>query len=475
MQPAVLIRLRPLGPWRIGPGEGGRHQIDTIFRSDRLYSALTLAAESLGFLEEWLDATARAQTPAVVFSSLFPYQGDTLFAPPPLTIWPPAASSVTSPSPVFLSKMRWEAARFIPVTTIETLLGGQPILAEQWVIDAESGCLLRRDRPSQSPFRIAVRTRVAVDRISQTAAHLHSSACVEFESSSGLWLIIRFKDEAAEATWSDRIKACFRLLADTGFGGHRSSGWGQTADPEFRSGRWPGLLVPHLERLARSTRGNEGAGNGGGAPLFWLLSLYSPSPADEVDWSLGNYGLVVRGGRIQSSAHAGDNALKKNVRMVAEGSVLAVQHEPVGTAVDVAPDGFAHPVYRLGFSLSLKLPNPKEITDSRPVETTSADSPLEAGKEPETEKDTLAPVPEATEIQEIPSAPEATEIQEIPSAPEATEIQEIPSAPETVDIREAPTVPEISEREELSSAAQEQEEPVSETPNEESERSDNEI
>ncbi|MBV9034720.1 MAG: hypothetical protein JO182_09530 [Acidobacteriaceae bacterium] len=416
MQPAVLLRLRPLGPWRFGPGEGGQHQIDTLFRSDRLYSALTLAAESLGFLEEWLDATARAQAPAVVFSSLFPYQGDTLFVPPPLTIWPPPASSVTSPSPVFLSKMRWEAARFIPVTTIETLLSGQSILAEQWIVDAESGCLLRRDRPSQSPFRVVTRTRVGVDRISRASAHPHASACVEFESGSGLWSIFRFGDEAAEATWGNRIKACLRLLADTGFGGHRSSGWGQTADPEFRSGRWPGLLTPTLDRLMRA------GGVNGDEPLFWLLSLYSPAPSDSVDWSLGNYGLVVRGGRIQSSAYAGTDTLKKNVRMIAEGSVLSVQQEPVGTAVNVAPDGFPHPVYRLGFSLSLKLPNLKEITEpnEEPVEATPPDSPLEAEKE------------------------------------QRVEVEEIPAAGEIQKTEEAP-------------------EPVSETAGEESERSDNEI
>ncbi len=396
MQPAVLLRLRPLGPWRFGPGEGGQHQVDTLFRSDRLYSALTLAAESLGFLEEWLDATARAQTLAVTFSSLFPYQADTLFAPPPASAWPPPASSVTSPSPVFLSKMRWEAARFVPVNVVEALLSGQPILADQWIIDADSGCLLRRDRPSQSPFRVVTRTRGAVDRVSGTSHSLHASACVEFESNSGLWAVVRFEDENAERTWSDRIKACFRLLADTGFGGHRSSGWGQTAHPEFRNGRWPGLLTPNIQRFARAQENDAAVDED--APLFWLLSLYSPAPADAVDWSLGNYGLVVRGGRVQSSAYAGTGVLKKNVRMVAEGSVLSARREPVGAAVNVAPDEFAHPVYRAGFSLSLRLPSFKEIP-SEPsfIETTPPDSPSEAETEQAAGREEA---PAAQEVQE---------------------------------------------------------------------------
>jgi hypothetical protein len=41
---------------------------------------------------------------------------------------------------------------------------------------------------------------------------------------------------------------------------------------------------------------------------------------------------------------------------VAEGSVLVSSSEPRGSAADVAPDGFAHPVYRAGFALSLPVP-----------------------------------------------------------------------------------------------------------------------
>src|SRR5581483_559103 len=239
MQPAVLIRLRPIGPWRYGAGEGGKDRVDKIFRSDRLYSAVTLALRQFGLLDEWLDATARASTSQVTFSSLFPYQGDTLFAPPPRTLWPPPSSLVTSPSPVFLSKIRWDAAQFVPMAVIDSMLTGRPILAEQWTPDPESGCLLRRDRPSTGPFRVVTRTRAAVDRLSQTAAHTDSYACVEFESGAGLWCVARFRDADAESQWGGKLKAAIRLLADTGFGGGRTSGWGQTAEPEFQSGSWP--------------------------------------------------------------------------------------------------------------------------------------------------------------------------------------------------------------------------------------------
>jgi hypothetical protein len=42
--------------------------------------------------------------------------------------------------------------------------------------------------------------------------------------------------------------------------------------------------------------------------------------------------------------------------MIQEGSVLAAAGPIRGSATDVAPDGFAHPVYRAGFALAIPVP-----------------------------------------------------------------------------------------------------------------------
>jgi hypothetical protein len=42
--------------------------------------------------------------------------------------------------------------------------------------------------------------------------------------------------------------------------------------------------------------------------------------------------------------------------MVTEGSVLVAATEPRGSAADVAPEGFPHPVYRAGFALAIPIP-----------------------------------------------------------------------------------------------------------------------
>src|SRR5579875_1136971 len=300
MASALLIRLRPIGPWRYGPGDGAQDRVDTAYRSDRVFSAVTIAMRQLGFLDEWLDATARTAEPQISFGSLFPYQGDALFSAPPANLWPPAAAQLSAPNPAFLNKIRWSEVRFVPVSVIESLLLGQPIPADQWVADAASGCLLRRDRPGSPPFRVSVRSGAAVDRLTQSGLHVSSCACIEFEPDAGLWTVARFRDDSSEPAWSERLKACFRLLADTGFGGRRTSGWGKAETPVFRQGAWPGILLPKLGRSAQPDASSNGNGS-----LFWLLSLYSPAGNDSVDWKSGEYRIVLRGGRVEADHSSG--------------------------------------------------------------------------------------------------------------------------------------------------------------------------
>jgi CRISPR/Cas system CSM-associated protein Csm4 (group 5 of RAMP superfamily) len=85
-----------------------------------------------------------------------------------------------------------------------------------------------------------------------------------------------------------------------------------------------------------------------------MLSLFHPAANDAVNWQRGDYSLTTRGGRVESESGWGQ--MKKNTRMVAEGSVLVSPAQPRGAAANVAPDGFAHPVYRAGFALSLPVP-----------------------------------------------------------------------------------------------------------------------
>jgi CRISPR type III-A-associated RAMP protein Csm4 len=321
--PSVLVRLRPTGPWRIGPDSGDRDRVERIYHSDALYSAVCGAMSRLGVLDDWLDATARATEPAVRFSSCYPFHNETLYVLPPQHIWPPAASS----------KVRWKGARFVPLSAVETLLSGKPLSEDSWTVDGESECLMPSSAPAGSTlFRASVRSSAAIDRAGDSSTP-HSVACLEFTPGSGLWFLAEFTDDH----WIARLKAAIRLLADSGFGGERSRGWGRSEAPDFRDN-------PKL--LASSTPETETG--------HWMLALFHPGSTETIDWQRGNYSLTTRGGRVESESGWGQ--MKKNTRMVAEGSVLVSPSEPKGAAADVAPEGFAHPVYRAGFGLSLQVP-----------------------------------------------------------------------------------------------------------------------
>jgi len=119
MNPGLVVKLRPAGPWRSGPDSGARNRVDPIYHSDSIYAAVTAALSTLGRRDEWLDATARnPQGPAVRFSSCFPFLGELAFIVPPRSIWPPLAGVSVS-----AAKVRWKSARFIPLPLVAALLG----------------------------------------------------------------------------------------------------------------------------------------------------------------------------------------------------------------------------------------------------------------------------------------------------------------------------------------------------------------
>ncbi|HEU5021787.1 MAG TPA: hypothetical protein VFT60_07840, partial [Bryobacteraceae bacterium] len=220
-----------------------------------------------------------------------------------------------------------------------------------------------------------------VDRLTGVADP-HRIACLEFAPNAGWWGVYSTDDTA----WDARVKSAFRLLADSGFGGERSRGWGRAAAPEFHDA---GSL------LAWSAN-DEGA--------LWLLSLYSPHASDTVDWSRGEYGAVVRGGWTDSQSGV---APKRLARMVREGSVV---YAPAlrGRAVDVAPEGFPHPVYRAGFALAIPAPPEPILRAPQQAEVKVQEPPAiamenEGGPALEPE---LEPLPEVirTESQPEPAA-----------------------------------------------------------------------
>ncbi|MGH7001986.1 MAG: type III-A CRISPR-associated RAMP protein Csm4, partial [Stellaceae bacterium] len=308
--------------------------MDRVYHSDTLYSAVSGAMARLGLLAGWLDATARG-VPQVRFSSCFPFQGETLYVAPPRSLWPPPPSA----------KVRWKGARFVPLAVVERLVAERPLEEDRWRVDGLSECLLAsgKNGASSGPVRVSVRSSAAVDRLGAGVA-AHSTACLEFAPGCGLWTIAAFLNGESRARWGDPLKAALRLLADSGFGGERSRGWGRAEMPEIAEGPLPDLLLKTAAPPADSPV----------ETAYWFLSLFSPAGEDKVDWQRGSYSVVARSGRVESAAGSGER--KKVTRMVEEGSVLLAARPPLGTARDVAPAGFPHPVFRSGCAVAIPIP-----------------------------------------------------------------------------------------------------------------------
>ena len=325
---SFAVRFRPTGPWRFGPDTGARDRVDLIYHSDAVFSAVYSAMSQLGIAEEWLDTTARSNEAAVRFSSFYPFYGKNLLAIPPRNLWPPADSA----------KVRYKGARFVPLHVIESLLAEKGIDENRWAVDGESKCLVPHDG-HRTPFRIALRSNAAVDRLDAARQESHATACLEFARDAGLWAVVQFSDDAAAAKWEAPVRSAFRLLADSGFGGERSRGWGRSETPE-----WEPWNPPAAESSAEGTEQAQ-----------WLLSLYLPAGDDPVDWKRGSYSTVTRTGRIETPTRWGEP--KRQTLMIAEGSVLVSGGGALrGSVQDIAPEGFPHPVYRSGLAVSVPIP-----------------------------------------------------------------------------------------------------------------------
>jgi CRISPR-associated protein Csm4 len=373
---------------------GARDRVDRVLHSDTLYSALTIAADQLGFLREWLAATADADQPAVRVSSAFPFVGRSLLAPAPKHVWPPAGAG----------KVRWEAARFVPLQLLARLHAYESLKEDRWAVDPVSECLLPIEKFGEviPPFRVAMRRTAPVDRLSHVSAESSSTACLEFAEGAGMWCAVECEEE-----WSARVQAFFRWIADTGVGGERALGWGRSELPEFDA--LPAALTATVEASEHHEIG------------FLLLSLFAPAKDDRVDWSRGSYALIRRSGRTQDRGE-----LKVESALVEEGSVLISEGAPIGFARDIAPPAYHHPVYRAGYAVTI--PVAVRLPSFRPIERQTPEEP---------------PVEDATTIPAIAPEPEISTAETEP----VTEDASLPIDAETEAVEDSLPVPEAPDQE----------------------------
>ena len=264
------------------------------------------------------------------------------------------------------SKRTMEGGSLCSPFALQTLLHGERLDSQRWAVDPASECLLPvgKNGAAPPPMRIAVRSTAAVDRISGSSDVARKTACLEYAQGAGMWCLF-----SAGENWAPRVRSAFRLLADSGVGGERSSGWGGFKPPQFEDVSLP-------EFFWKNSESNPNIG-------YWMLALFRPGESDRIDWTRGDYNLINRSGRTMAGG------LKASSRMVEESSVLFLETEPVGSALNVSLDRNGPPVFRYGAAFAVPIP----------IREQSVQYLLERPEKPESP---APPVP----APEIPSQPE---------------------------------------------------------------------
>jgi CRISPR/Cas system CSM-associated protein Csm4 (group 5 of RAMP superfamily) len=376
----------------------------------------------MGSLSAWLDATARSQTPAVCFSSCFPFLDDIGFVVPPRTIWPPTSPQAMS------ARVRWKSARFVPLSVVESILSGKKLNENQWSVDGASGCLVPAGKAG--PFRTSVRWNAAVDRLSGSSER-HATACIEFREGCGLWTVAGFHDEAARNEWQERVKAAFRLLADTGFGGERSRGWGRSETPEFVEGTLPGLIIEYRRKEARPA-GEEAASEAEPAA--------SPSPEGET------VAPEAAAAAIGAATATGSDEFAPETEPVAEAAPEA-EAAPIGAATvrERLPEG--EPATEPASEVERPAPETEPAAEPVPAGAPVGDPAVGSGEEmrPQAGVDRLKPAPplqthESSVVAQAVSPAELTAPESEPvvdAAPDAAALDTEPVAEATPEAEAA--------------------------------------
>lgn len=341
-------RLRLRGPLHVGERSIGLETALDYVPSDTLFSALVVALSRIPQHREAIDGlgAAFADTIPLMLSSAFPYVGDTLLLPRPRVELLPAQRGETNVSKE-AKRVRWVSFKLfqrlldgIDQADLDTLWhdGRRVQHGAVWLAPGEVDQFgPGLDGMSELTFwEYAREPKVTIDRM-QNASQIFHMGRVHFRPDAGLWCLAR-----GEAAWLALVDQGLAVLGDNGLGGKRSQGNGQYDLAPFAPPALFGQVPTEPDGYAV------------------LLSRLSPTP-DQIDLlqrPAASYELVSVGGYVGSMDAS--SLIRKQVRLVAEGSIIGAGAAVPGRLVDVTPaeaPQLTHPIYRygIGFAVPIQL------------------------------------------------------------------------------------------------------------------------
>lgn len=360
--PIRAFQLRLTSPLHIGDMGIAREETLTHVPSDTLFSALAVT---------WLELPAHAHrtrrlhehfkaSPPLLLSSAFPYVGETRLLPKPHLSMIPGTGQ-TQESPKAYKRVHWVSTGvFAQLThnlsqdTLDAAWAEGKLLQDNsiWITAAEFGNLphaVQEERQIWGEMRVP---KVTVDRTRSASALFHVGR-VHFAPECGLWCMAQGTPD-----WLDAMQIGLELLGDSGLGGQRSKGNGQFQPANIDA---PLELNTHIADAAPQQAYQV------------LLSRCAPTKAQMSRLTAPGaaYQLTTIGG---FNGTPGDAPLiRKQVRMLSEGSIIAAGEEPTGALVNVTPNSdevqLNHEIYRYGFGLGAPLVIPQSEISAPHVST----------------------------------------------------------------------------------------------------------
>lgn len=307
-----IYKLKFSEPVHFGEqGVGNEVVLSYILHSDTLYSAILDISMKLFPEDEDILNLVKGKPPFLL-SSAFPYVGDTLYYPRPLSKFPLKER---------LEPSKWKKlknAKFINERIFDKWIKGEELE------DADVNEIIEGWDSLSDLIRTNIRPRVALGHAS-FASQIYYTARTHFAEGTGLWFMVKFNHD----TVKEKFEAALRLLGETGLGGLRSIGHGM-------------FKFDVIEKTLDEVTGQYSI----------LLSVLYPTEIKFLKNS--NFALLERRGWALSSTRK-LQGFRKIVWMIGEGSILSQQD--VGRIVDVTPKDWpddAHPVYRIGYGFYLE-------------------------------------------------------------------------------------------------------------------------
>ncbi|MGI6705943.1 MAG: type III-A CRISPR-associated RAMP protein Csm4 [Clostridia bacterium] len=304
-----LYRLEFSTGLHIGVDSGGSSLDDgrMTIHSDTLFSALCCECAKNGSVNRLYDLFAGN---LLTISDALPYHKDEFYLPKPVLFIGNVKREGNSEQ-----KKMFKAIEYIALSVFT-----------EYVESLSSGGEMEPESLKYDFGRLIVDTRVALKGASQSTPY--NVAYWRFNEDSGLYIIVRYKEETALSFLEDTLSA----LGFSGIGGKQSVGLGKFS---LHKCSVPSKLIDLLEDT--------------GADYQMLLGTALP-PDHELDTALNNgwYGVVRRGGFVRSETYSQTPLKKRTIYMLTPGSCLKSRFE--GGIFDLA-DGGAHPVWRCGKTL----------------------------------------------------------------------------------------------------------------------------